>query len=93
MAQYSFHEIKDILKKKILIERLELDDVEPADISDDENLFDEKGLALDSVEALDIVTGVSDVFKIDTSNISQEDLSTGFQTVDQIASYISKEMS
>lgn len=85
--KYSIEEIKDILKEKVLIERLELDDVEPDDISDDENLFDEEGLALDSVEALDIMTGISEEFGIDTSMLGQEDINH-FQSVNDMAKYI-----
>ena len=89
--EYSRDEIKEILKKKVIIERLELEEVTPSDIADDENLFDKNGLALDSVEALDIVTGISEVFEIDTSKISQEDLNKGFHTINQITDYIVEE--
>ncbi|MBB1110745.1 MULTISPECIES: acyl carrier protein [Limosilactobacillus] len=85
--KYSVEEIKDILKKKVLIERLELDDVKPEDITDTENLFDEEGLALDSVEALDIMTGISEEFNIDTSTLGQEDINH-FQSIDDMAKYI-----
>lgn len=85
--KYSIEEIKNILKEKVLIERLELDDVEPSDISDGENLFDEDGLALDSVEALDIMTGISEEFGIDTSMLGQEDINH-FQSVNDMAKYI-----
>ncbi|UFK69235.1 acyl carrier protein [Limosilactobacillus reuteri] len=87
--KHSIEEIKDILKEKVLIERLELDDVEPNDISDNENLFDEEGLALDSVEALDIMTGISEEFGIDTSMLGQEDINH-FQSVNDMAKYISE---
>ncbi|MRG90114.1 acyl carrier protein (plasmid) [Limosilactobacillus reuteri] len=87
--KHSIEEIKDILKEKVLIERLELDDVEPDDISDNENLFDEEGLALDSVEALDIMTGISEEFGIDTSMLGQEDINH-FQSVNDMAKYISE---
>ncbi len=84
------NEIKKIIKEKILIERLELDDVSAEDISDDANLFDEDGLALDSVEALDIMTGINDEFGIDTSTLSQDDINN-FKTVNSMADYIQKQ--
>ena len=84
------NEIKKIIKEKILIERLELDDVSTEDISDDANLFDEDGLALDSVEALDIMTGINDEFGIDTSTLSQDDINN-FKTVNSMADYIQKQ--
>ena len=45
-------ELKQELKQKI-IDALELEDIEPADIADDEPLFVE-GLGLDSIDALEI---------------------------------------
>lgn len=45
-------DLKQELKQKI-IEALELEDIEPADIVDDEPLFVE-GLGLDSIDALEI---------------------------------------
>lgn len=87
--KYSIEEVKNILKEKVLIERLELDDVTPNEISDNENLFDEEGLALDSVEALDIMTGISEEFGVDTSMLGQEDINN-FKSVNDMADYIMK---
>lgn len=84
------NEIKLIIKKNILIERLELDDVSVDDIPDDADLFDEDGLALDSVEALDIMTGINDEFGIDTSTLSQDDINN-FRTVNSMVKYIQDE--
>ncbi|VUX01022.1 hypothetical protein [Streptococcus vestibularis] len=86
--QYTLEEIKNILKEEVLINRLELDDVEASDISDDENLFDEDGLALDSVEALDIITGISEIFQVDTNSLTQEEINNNFKSVNDIASFI-----
>lgn len=76
------------MKEEVLINRLELDDVEASDISDDENLFDEDGLALDSVEALDIITGISEIFQVDTNSLTQEEINNNFKSVNDIASFI-----
>ena len=86
--QYTLEEIKNILKEEVLINRLELDDVEASDISDDENLYDEVGLALDSVEALDIITGISEIFQVDTNSLTQEEINNNFKSVNDIASFI-----
>lgn len=86
--QYTLEEIKNILKEEVLINKLELDDVEASDISDDENLFDEDGLALDSVEALDIITGISEIFQVDTNSLTEEEINNNFKSVNDIASFI-----
>ena len=77
--QYTLEEIKNILKEEVLINRLELDDVEASDISDDENLFDED---------LDIITGISEIFQVDTNSLTQEEINNNFKSVNDIASFI-----
>ncbi len=47
-------ELKEELKAK-LIEQLNLEDMEVSDIEDTDLLFDEEGLALDSIDALEII--------------------------------------
>ncbi len=47
-------ELKEQLKKQ-LIEQLNLEDFEVADIADDDLLFGDDGLALDSIDALEII--------------------------------------
>ncbi len=47
-------ELKEQLKKQ-LIEQLNLEDFEVADIADDDLLFGDEGLALDSIDALEII--------------------------------------
>lgn len=47
-------ELKEELKAK-LIEQLNLEDFEVADIEDNDPLFSDEGLALDSIDALEII--------------------------------------
>lgn len=47
-------ELKEELKAK-LIEQLNLEDFEVADIDDNDPLFGDEGLALDSIDALEII--------------------------------------
>ncbi|AFS39674.1 hypothetical protein [Leuconostoc gelidum] len=86
----SLEEIKHLIKEEILINRLELEDVIENEIDDDENLYNEEGLALDSVEALDIVDGISNVFKLDVEAVMNSGEENNFQTVNEIANYIYK---
>lgn len=69
---------------------MELEDVIENEIDDDENLYNEEGLALDSVEALDIVDGISNVFKLDVEAVMNSGEENNFQTVNEIANYIYK---
>ncbi len=47
-------ELKEELKVK-LIEQLNLEDFSVSDIEDNDPLFDDEGLALDSIDALEII--------------------------------------
>lgn len=47
-------ELKEELKVK-LIEQLNLEDFDASDIEDDDLLFGDEGLALDSIDALEII--------------------------------------
>lgn len=40
--------------KRLIIDALDLEDTQPEDIGDDQPLFDENGLGLDSIDALEL---------------------------------------
>lgn len=80
-------EIKKIIKEKILIDRLELEDITPEEILDDEPLFGE-GLGLDSVEALDVAAGIKEEFKVELPEMSQEETYKHFFSVENLANFI-----
>ncbi|MCT1513184.1 MULTISPECIES: acyl carrier protein [Staphylococcus] len=85
----TLEEIKNIVKQKILVERLELedDDITAEDIDDDEPIFDE-GLGLDSVEALDVVSGIEEEFKINIQDIPEEEVQENFYSVNTLSAFI-----
>ncbi len=68
--------------KNILIERLKLN-LSPEDIADNSPLFG-LGLQLDSIDALEIVVGIEQEFKI---SITDEDMQV-FRSVNTIADFI-----
>ncbi|MEM6456082.1 MAG: phosphopantetheine-binding protein [Acidobacteriota bacterium] len=72
--------------KTLLIERLHLDDVTPADINDDQPLFGDDGLGLDSVDALELVLAIEQGFdiKVEDEEVDAEVLGS----VDAIASFV-----
>lgn len=50
--------------KAFIIETMNLEDLSPADISDDTPLFAENGLGLDSIDALELVLGLKKKYGI-----------------------------
>ena len=81
-------EIKEIIKEKVLIERLELEDITAEEIVDNEPLFID-GLGLDSVEALDVAAGIEEEFKVASPKLSQEGMQKNFYSVDTLVDYVS----
>ncbi len=72
------------LKKQIIVQ-LNLRDVKPEDISDDQPLFVE-GMGLDSIDALELIVLLQQEYKIKLSNA--EDGPKVFQSVRTMADYI-----
>ena len=73
--------------KVMIIDVLNLEDVKPEDIDAQENLFGDDGLALDSIDALEIGVGVQKKYGI---KINAEDKSTRahFQSVRSLAEFV-----
>ncbi|NBB14715.1 acyl carrier protein [Caulobacter sp. SLTY] len=73
--------------KVMIIDVLNLEDVSPEDIDAQENLFGDNGLALDSIDALEIGVGVQKKYGI---KINAEDKSTRahFQSVRSLAEFV-----
>ena len=79
-------ELKEELKAK-LIEQLNLEEMTPADIKDDEPLFGE-GLGLDSIDALEIIVILDNQYGIKVEN--PEAARDVFFSIDTLAAYIEK---
>ncbi|MBX3479393.1 MAG: acyl carrier protein [Caulobacter sp.] len=73
--------------KAMIIDVLNLEDVTPDDIDPQEDLFGDSGLALDSIDALEIGVGVQKKYGI---KINAEDKSTRahFQSVRSLAEFV-----
>lgn len=78
--------------KLMIIDVLNLEDVGPDDIDAEENLFGDAGLALDSIDALEIGVGVQKKYGI---KINAEDKSTRahFQSVRSLAEFVAAQQS
>lgn len=74
--------------KKLIVETLNLEDVSPEEISDEEPLFG-SGLELDSIDGLELVLQLEKTYgiKIGSSEESREAL----QSVNVLADFIAKE--
>ena len=75
--------------KQMIVEVLGLEDIRPEDIKSDENLFDEDGLALDSIDALELGVNIQKKYgvKIDPQD---KNLSAHFQSVRALAEFINR---
>lgn len=82
--------IKEEIKAQ-LIEQLNLEDLTPADIPDDQPLFGDTGLGLDSIDALEIIVMLDNHFGVVLD--SPEKGREVFKSVDTLAEYIEKSRS
>jgi len=82
-------ELKLKLKEKI-VEQLNLEDIDPAQIKDDEPLFGE-GLGLDSIDALELIVLLDNDYGLKITN--PEDGKRIFHSVNSLAAYISEKSS
>ncbi|MCU4173562.1 phosphopantetheine-binding protein [Carboxylicivirga sp. N1Y90] len=74
-------ELKENLKKQ-LIEQLNLEDFEISDIADSDALFGDDGLALDSIDALEIIVLLEKEYGIKLDDPKKgKDIMTSVQTL------------
>jgi len=74
--------------KEVIVTALQLENVKAADIDSEESLFGDSGLALDSIDALEIGVQIQKKYgvKIDPED---ERVSEYFRSVRSLAAYIS----
>jgi acyl carrier protein len=86
-ANLNIDEIKEVVKLKLIIERLRLEDITVEEIDNEMPLFGD-GLGLDSVEAFEVMVGMEELFGIEVEGIPIEDLKTHMFSVDTLAAFI-----
>ena len=82
--------LKEDLKNQ-LIEQLNLEDIKASDIEDDALLFNDQGLGLDSIDALELIVLLEKYHGIQVVN--PEEGKEAFLSVNTLADYIRKRKS
>ncbi len=72
--------------KQILIKYLNLEDITPDEIDDNEPLFGDEGLGLDSVDSIELVLAIEKEYGIIIDNTAQ--YNSIFQNVNTLLTYI-----
>lgn len=78
-------EVKSDLKR-LLVENLCLEDVNPQDITDDMNLFGEEGLGLDSLDGVEIVVILQRQYGLDVTDMQAD--KDVFGCINTLAPYV-----
>lgn len=76
--------------KTMIIEILNLEDVSPDDISSDEDLFGSTGLALDSIDALEIGVALQKRYGIKVDSEDKK-MRSHFQNVRTLAAFVAQQ--
>lgn len=73
--------------KHLIVSALQLEDLSPEDIGDDEALFGDAGLGLDSIDALELGVAVRKAYGIRIETVSEE-VRRHFANVRSLAAFI-----
>ncbi len=85
IANRTLQSIKDELKR-LLVENLNLEDLKPADIGDDANLFGGDGVGLDSLDGVEVVVILHRQYGLDVKAMQKgRDV---FQSINTLAPYV-----
>jgi len=74
--------------KAQIIEQLNIEDMQVADIDDDVQLFNENGLGLDSIDALELIVLLDSQYGIKIENPAEGRMI--FESINTLAAYIEK---
>ena len=73
--------------KQLIVESLQLEDVDPASITDSDALFG-AGLNLDSIDALELATAIARKYDVQVSQ--DQETRDAFRSVDHLAAFITQ---
>jgi len=74
--------------KKVLIKYLNLEDITPNDIEDNDALFGEDGLGLDSVDSIELVLAIEKEYGLKITD--SKNYQTIFATIESLLNYINE---
>lgn len=85
LANRTLESIKDELKR-LLVENLNLEDIKPADIGDDADLFGDDGVGLDSLDGVEVVVILHRQYGLDVKAMQKgRDV---FRSINTLAPYV-----
>ena len=88
----SFEQTPDQLKMaELIVDVLNLEDIEPGEIDPDTIMFEDDGLGLDSIDALEIAVAISEQYQV---QLSAEDEGTReiFATLGNLTAFVTQEV-
>ncbi len=76
---------------KLIVDVLNLEDIEPESIDPEAIMFEENGLGLDSIDALEIAVAIAEEYEV---HLSAEDEATKeiFATLGNLTAHVSREV-
>lgn len=83
----NLEELKKELKE-LLVENLSLEDIDPEEIGDDEPLFDDEGVGLDSLDGVEIVVMLQRNYGLDVKDMQKG--TEIFQSINTLAGYVAE---
>lgn len=72
---------------ELIVEVLNLEDVEPADIDPEAVMFDDSGLGLDSIDALEIAVAIAENYGVQLQ-AEDEETRAAFATLRSLTEYV-----
>ncbi len=75
--------------KRLIVSSLKLEDLQPEEISSDEELFGDDGLGLDSIDALELGVALRKAYGIVIESVN-DDVRGHFRTVSSLAAFIAQ---
>ena len=86
-SEFTTRDIADHIRTRIIHEGLELEEIgiDLAEVTDDVPLFDDHGLNLDSIDALEVLAGVQREFGLSLPDVDQAFMAEHCSTVGRLA--------
>lgn len=86
----SLDDIAQVIREKILIGDLELEEMgfSIENLGDDVALMEDSGIALDSVDVLELVVGIQKYFGVEIKDVNADILQEHFRTIGTLSAFV-----